>query len=193
MLPFWRHSSERKHIVFNPPAIFFLKCYELKPATRMFWSSLFTLANTARNIFLDVRLSVRLSKHVKFVQNTRDIFEQNSVCMCLALIKTSVRRAKLMHKLQNKLVSIARAHECMFLGASQTKECLLLSTSAAGESDENFNDFGDVHLENSVHVPHQRSSGEGCTTPSNDLRGYCAPSDPARGSRLTPSDTSRGP
>ena len=63
--------------------------------------------------------------------------------------------------------------------------------SAAGASEENFSDFGDVHLGNSVHLPPSGKLG-GCTTPSNDLRGYDTPSDQTRGSRPTTSDTSRG-
>ena len=50
-----------------------------------------------------------------------------------------------MYKLQNKIAPIARAHECMFFGASETKKFLLLSASAAGASEEKYSDFGDVH------------------------------------------------
>ena len=65
------------------------------------------------------------------------------------------------------------------------------SASAAGASEENFSDFGENHMLISVHAPPQGSS-RGCQTPSNDFREYGTLSDPTKGSRLTPSDTSRG-
>ena len=116
-------------------------------------------------------------------------FQNRQVCLCSALINSSIRIAQLMYKLQNKIALIAPAHECIIFGASQTKKCLLSFCGRRKREQRKFQRFWG------------RSPGKflSCTPagklggarPPQTTWGVRYPPDNTRGSWRTRSDTSR--
>ena len=110
--------------------------------------------------------------------------------MCSALIKTSRIHSKATAHVQAPKQDCANhtgSRPNQGNVALKIRKCFYFSVSAAGASEENFNNFDDVHLENSVHAPAQGSSeGGGGARPLKRLEGYDVPSDQTRSSRLAP-------
>ena len=78
----------------------------------------------------------------------------------------------------------------VFLSRPRLRNICYCSASAAGVSEENFSDFGDVHLENSVWYPRRKARSVQDTLKRLDGVGY-----PLRSNERVepnPSDTWRG-
>ena len=61
-------------------------------------------------------------------------------------------------KLKKRLRQSHGLTNACFLARPIPRNVCYFSASAAGASEENFIDFGDVHLESYVHIPPQESS-----------------------------------
>ena len=106
-------------------------------------------------------------------------------------MKTSFSREQLLYKVKNKIAPIARAHEYMFFGPSQTKKCFHTFPRAPQARAEKISAIL-VIITCKIPFVYPLRDARGVQTPSNDFRGYGTPSDPTRGSKLTPSRCSRG-